>query len=74
MQSPETVALAAGGGTAHDRGMDRWSQPFTIAGNRLTMLPEGPERMEALLGLIGAAKRSLRVLYYIYVAAECASI
>lgn len=67
MRTLETVALAAGGVAAHDRGMDRWSQPFTVAGNRLTMLSEGPERMEALLGLIGAAKRSLRVLYYIYV-------
>jgi cardiolipin synthase len=67
MHALETAALAAGGGAAHDRGMDRWSQPFTVAGNRLTMLPEGPERMAALLGLIGAAQRSLRVLYYIYV-------
>lgn len=38
-----------------------------VAGNRLTLLPEGPERMAALLGLIGSATRSLRVLYYIYV-------
>ncbi|AQR74527.1 phosphatidylserine/phosphatidylglycerophosphate/cardiolipin synthase family protein [Sphingomonas sp. LM7] len=47
--------------------MDRWSQPFTVDGNRLTMLTQGPDRMEALLGLIRSAKRSLRVLYYIYV-------
>ncbi|MDT8759327.1 phosphatidylserine/phosphatidylglycerophosphate/cardiolipin synthase family protein [Sphingomonas psychrotolerans] len=47
--------------------MDRWSQPFAVDGNHLTMLPEGPERMDALLGLIHSAKRSLRVLYYIYV-------
>lgn len=67
MRALETTALAAGAGAAHDRGMDRWSQPFTVDGSRLTMLPEGPERMDALLGLIHGAKRSLRVLYYIYV-------
>jgi cardiolipin synthase len=41
---------------------------FLVDGNRLTMLTEGPERMEALLALIRSAKRSLRILYYIYVA------
>lgn len=40
---------------------------FTVAGNRLTLLTEGPERLQALLDLIGAARRTLRVLYYIYV-------
>ena len=40
---------------------------FTVDGNRLTMLPEGPERMAALLDLIRSARRTLRVLYYIYV-------
>jgi cardiolipin synthase len=67
MRMLETAALAAGAGAAHDRAMDRWSKPFTVDGNRLTMLPGGPERMEALLGLIRSAERSLRVLYYIYV-------
>src|ERR1044072_4778809 len=43
---------------------------FTVDGNRLTMLTEGPERMERLLELIGSAQRTLRVLYYIYVADE----
>jgi cardiolipin synthase len=47
---------------------DRAVRPsFTVAGNRLTMLTEGPERMEALLELMRGAKHSLRVLYYIYV-------
>jgi len=40
---------------------------FTVEGNRLTLLTEGPERLAALLELIGSAKRTLRVLYYIYV-------
>jgi len=67
MRTLETATLAAGAGAAHEQSMDRWSQPFTVDGNRLTMLPEGPERMAALLALIGSAERSLRVLYYIYV-------
>jgi cardiolipin synthase len=37
-----------------------------VDGNRLTLLPEGPERLTALLALIDGAKRSLRLLYYIY--------
>jgi cardiolipin synthase A/B len=54
---------------AHQEGMGmRFSQPsFTVDGNRLTLLPDGPERMEALLALIRSATRTLRVLYYIYV-------
>ncbi|MEI9850240.1 MAG: phosphatidylserine/phosphatidylglycerophosphate/cardiolipin synthase family protein [Sphingomonas sp.] len=40
---------------------------FTVDGNRLTLLTEGPERMAALLALIGSARQSLRILYYIYV-------
>lgn len=47
------------------------TQPsFTVDGNRLTLLTDGPERMARLLGLIASAKRTLRVLYYIYVADE----
>ncbi len=39
---------------------------FGIDGNRLTLLDTGPRRLDALLGLIGGARRSLRLLYYIY--------
>lgn len=39
---------------------------FEVAGNRLTLLAEGPERLAALIELIGSARRSLRMLYYIY--------
>ncbi|MEP9402504.1 phosphatidylserine/phosphatidylglycerophosphate/cardiolipin synthase family protein [Sphingomonas sp. VNH70] len=39
---------------------------FTVAGNRLTLLTEGPDRMDALLALIGGARRSLRILFYIW--------
>ncbi|MDP1908672.1 MAG: phospholipase D-like domain-containing protein, partial [Hyphomicrobium sp.] len=38
----------------------------SVAGNRLSLLPDGPERLEALIGLIDGAKQSLRLLYYIY--------
>ncbi len=39
---------------------------FTVDGNRLTLLDTGPRRLDALLGLIDGATRSLRILYYIY--------
>ncbi len=38
----------------------------TVDGNRLTLLPDGPDRLEALLALIDGAQRSVRLLYYIY--------
>ena len=38
----------------------------TVDGNLLSLLTEGPERLDALLGLIDGAKHSLRLLYYIY--------
>lgn len=41
---------------------------LSVDGNRLTLLPEGPQRFEALMGLIDGAKTSLRLLYYIYTA------
>ena len=37
-----------------------------VAGNRLTLLPEGPERLEALCALIEGARETLRILYYIF--------
>jgi cardiolipin synthase len=39
---------------------------LSVAGNRLTLLTEGPQRLAALLGLIDGARTSVRVLYYIY--------
>jgi cardiolipin synthase len=42
------------------------ARPFTVDGNRLTLLAEGPERLAALTELIASARRSLRILYYIY--------
>ena len=40
---------------------------FTVEGNRLTMLDTGPRRLDALIGLIAGAERSVRMIYYIYV-------
>jgi len=40
--------------------------PVEVAGNRLTLLEDGPERLAALIGLIDEAKDSLRLLYYIW--------
>ena len=37
-----------------------------VAGNRLTLLADGPERLEALIALIDGARESLRILYYIW--------
>jgi cardiolipin synthase len=39
---------------------------FTVEGDRLTLLIEGHERLDALIGLIDGARHSLRLLYYIY--------
>ena len=40
--------------------------PTLVAGNRLTLLADGPERLDALIGLIDGAEESLRLLYYIW--------
>ena len=40
--------------------------PMEVAGNRLTVLADGPERLEGLIALIDGAKESLRILYYIW--------
>lgn len=40
--------------------------PHEVAGNRLTLLPDGPQRLDALIGLIDGARTSLRLLYYIW--------
>ncbi len=39
-----------------------------IDGTRLTLLTEGPERLDALIALIDGAQCSVRLLYYIYTA------
>jgi cardiolipin synthase len=39
---------------------------LSVAGNRLTLLADGPERLAALLELIETARESLRFLYYMF--------
>ncbi|WP_232475869.1 phospholipase D-like domain-containing protein [Flavisphingomonas formosensis] len=39
---------------------------FEVEGNRLALLVEGPERLEALMALIAEARESLRLLYYMF--------
>ena len=34
----------------------------TVEGNRLTLLPDGPQRLDALIALIDEAQESLRIL------------
>ncbi len=41
-----------------------------VAGHRLTLLVDGPERLERLIALIDGAQKSLRILYYIWDADE----
>ena len=43
-----------------------FSRVVNVDGNRMTFYPDGPDRLEALLNLIGSSKRSLRLLYYIF--------
>ena len=45
---------------------DRTARQVTVDGNRLTLLPDGPELLQTLLALIDGARQSLRLLYYIY--------
>lgn len=42
------------------------SRTVTVDGNRLILLPDGPDRLEAILELIGKARSSIRVLFYIF--------
>jgi cardiolipin synthase len=44
------------------------ARTITIDGNQLTPIIEGPDILAALMKLINGAKRSLRLLYYIYTA------
>ena len=39
---------------------------LSVEGNRLTMLPDGPARLTALLALIDGAQQSVRLLYYTF--------
>jgi cardiolipin synthase len=57
---------AAHGEAMADRATSNRKLVAEIAGNRLTLLTEGQERLEALIALIEGASESLRILYYIF--------
>ena len=40
--------------------------PHMVGGNRLTVVVDGPDRLDALIALIDGATESLRILYYIW--------
>jgi cardiolipin synthase A/B len=42
------------------------AQAYDVDGNRLSLLMDGPERLNALVALIDGAQTSLKLLYYIY--------
>lgn len=65
---PASAAKPAAGPRAPKRRARSAPPHFVVDGNRLTLLPGGAERLTALLALIDGAKRSLRLLYYIYTA------
>jgi len=46
--------------------MAKGDRTLMVDGNKLTLLPDGPERLTTLLALIDQAKVSVRLLYYIY--------
>lgn len=63
--------LALGGSTPHlvamaDANPPRTAPSATVDGNRLTLLPDGPQRLDRLIALIDGATESLRILYYIF--------
>ena len=50
------------------------SRTVTVDGNRLVLLPDGPDRLEAILDLIGQARSSVRLLYYMFAGDRSGSI
>jgi cardiolipin synthase len=66
--APEDGAdLAAPAAPAHPPAFAVDAQPpVTVAGNRIDLLERGEERLRALLELIGGARESLKILFYIY--------
>jgi cardiolipin synthase len=59
-RTPSKIAAMA------DAAPSEPDRSMLVDGNRLTLLPDGPERLSALLGLIDGARASVRLLYYMY--------
>ena len=49
-----------------DIAAERPAQPMEVGGDRLLMLPDGPQVKPALMRLINGAKHELRLLFYIF--------
>jgi cardiolipin synthase len=50
-----------------EQSPQKTAPPHTqVDGNRLTILPDGPGRLDALIALIDGAERTLRLLYYMF--------
>ena len=64
MGKPRTTSRLAKGAAKTSPG----SRPLSVDGNRLTLLAEGPMRLDALVALIDGAEHSLRLLYYTFLA------
>lgn len=54
-------------GAMADEAAQRESRTHEVGGSRLTLLPDGPARLEALIRLIEGAKKDLRFLYYMFI-------
>ncbi len=70
-QSPE--GRADNGSAQGDPARYRDPEPFNVEaqGHDLTFYPGGKDRLEALLDLIGNARSSLKVCFYIFAMDEC---
>ena len=68
---PEPEGEAEGEG----EGGYRDPAPFSISaqGQQLTFYPSGGDRLAALLRLIGAARETLRLYYYVFATDDCAA-
>jgi len=66
MRRPHQPVMSKSPATKSPPKAARASPALTVDGNRLTVLPDGPGRLEALIALIDGAKQSLRLLYYMY--------
>lgn len=67
--APAWLVRGAGGfqiGFMADADTPASKKTAEVDGNRLTLLTDGPERLEALIRLIDGAGHSVRLLYYMY--------
>jgi len=67
------VSLGHEGFMTHMRDeTDGMRQTLEVDGNRLTLIPDGPARLDALKALIASARRRLDLYFYIFGRDDCA--